>query len=77
MAVPKQLLQDTLKTNFPDAQIEIVDLVGDEDHYSVTIASNAFAGLPLIKQHRLVNEALADLLATNLHAVTINTKILS
>jgi BolA protein len=42
-----------------------------ESHFSVEVESAAFAGLGRIARQRLVNRALADLLATRIHALTI------
>lgn len=43
-------------------------------HYTLTIVSEAFDGLMLIKRHRLVNEAARDLLASDIHALSIIAK---
>ncbi|MEE4184383.1 MAG: BolA family protein [Gammaproteobacteria bacterium] len=40
-------------------------------HFKVTIVSPSFAGLSPIKQHRLVYEALGEMMQTDIHAVTI------
>jgi BolA protein len=42
-----------------------------ESHFTVEIVSAAFAGKPRIARHRLVNQALAQLLATRVHALII------
>ena len=42
-----------------------------ESHFSVTVESAAFAGLNRVARQRLVNTALADLLATRIHALAI------
>jgi BolA protein len=41
-------------------------------HFQVTIVADAFSGKPLIKRHRLVYDALGDLLETDIHALIIN-----
>ncbi len=74
MAIPENKLMSILLKNFPDAQIKITDTLGDQDHYAVEIVSEKFEGLPLIKQHRLVKDALSDVLSKELHAVSIKTK---
>jgi BolA protein len=45
-----------------------------ESHFSVTIESPAFAGQSRVAQQRMVNAALADLLATRIHALAIKTR---
>jgi BolA protein len=47
---------------------------GAEDgrgHFVVTISSEAFSGQPLLKRHRMVYEALGELMQTDIHALTI------
>ena len=73
MPVSEQQLKNILQEKFPNAQIEITDLVGDQDHYSIKIISDMFKGYSVLAQHRMVNEALKELLLKDLHAVTINT----
>lgn len=66
-------LEAVLREGFPDATIEIEDLAGDGDHYKARIVSKAFAGLPRVRQHQLVNKALADVLGGTLHALALET----
>jgi hypothetical protein len=40
----------------------LTDLAGDGDHYKARIVSPAFRGLNRVKQHQMVNRALADVL---------------
>ncbi|UYY77052.1 BolA family protein [Sphingomonas sp. R1] len=42
-----------------------------ESHFTVTIESPEFAGLNRVARQRKVNHALADLLATRIHALAI------
>jgi stress-induced morphogen len=54
-------LEALLRQAFPDAdQVLVEDRTGGGDHYQVVVASPRFEGLPLLDQHRLVNEALAE-----------------
>ncbi len=66
-------LESRLAAAFPDAQITVTDLAGDGDHYKARIVSAAFAGLPRVRQHQLVNKALADVLGGALHALALET----
>lgn len=66
-------LESRLRAAFPDAEIVITDLAGDGDHYKARIVSSAFAGLPRVRQHQLVNRALADVLGGALHALALET----
>ena len=69
-------LRTLLAQAFPDAgELEVQDRTGTGDHFQVTVASPRFAGLSLIDQHRLVNEALAGPLADGtIHELRIKTK---
>ena len=69
-------LRDLLADAFPDAtELSVEDRTGTGDHFQVIVASPRFAGLSLIDQHRLVNEALAAPLADGtIHELRIKTK---
>lgn len=73
MAISKTELEEIIKKAFPNAIIEIVDMAGDSDHYSLFIKDEIFKSMPLIKQHKMVKEALKQVLNTKLHAITIKT----
>lgn len=73
MAITIGELENILLTKFPQAKIKITDLAGDEDHYSLHISDPIFAGKTIIAQHRMVKEALGEVLKSRLHAITIKT----
>ncbi|MFY8141956.1 MAG: BolA/IbaG family iron-sulfur metabolism protein [Caulobacter sp.] len=66
-------LENRLQAAFPDSEIVITDLAGDGDHYKARIVSPAFKGLTRVRQHQLVNKALADVLGGALHALALET----
>ena len=45
-----------------------------ESHFTVVVESARFSGLNRVARQRLVNAALADLLATRIHALAIRTR---
>ena len=45
-----------------------------ESHWSVVVESAAFTGLNRVARQRLVNNALADLLASRIHALAIRAR---
>ncbi|MBB4155481.1 BolA protein [Sphingomonas jinjuensis] len=45
-----------------------------ESHFTVEVVSPAFAGLSRVARQRLVNQALADLLKTRIHALAIRAR---
>ena len=42
-------------------------------HVNIIIVSEAFEGIPMIKQHRLINELLAEEFENGLHALALKT----
>jgi stress-induced morphogen len=73
MPMPIEQLEAALREGFPDAQIQIDDLAGDGDHYRARIVSQAFKGLPRIRQHQLVYAALKGKMGGELHALALET----
>lgn len=65
-------LQNVLEKAFPSSEVEVEDMAGDGNHYSLTIKSKDFNGLSLIEQHRLVYQRLGQL-AYTIHALKIKT----
>ncbi len=74
MAISEEELLAILQQEFPNAKIKLKDLAGDRDHYSLEIYDPSFKNIPLIKQHKLVNTALSEVLHNRLHTITIKTK---
>jgi stress-induced morphogen len=74
--VATESIRELLAEAFPDAsELDVEDRTGTGDHFQVTVASPRFQGLPLLEQHRLVNEALARPLADGtIHELRIKTK---
>lgn len=73
MPMTQDALETRLRDAFPESEITVTDLAGDGDHYRARIVSPAFAGLARVKQHQLVNKALADVLGGELHALALET----
>lgn len=73
MPIAKEKLEGLLRAAFPSAQLEIIDTVGDQDHYSLKIIDKVFAGKTRVEQHKMVNVALAGHLGVALHALQIKT----
>jgi len=69
-------LESLLRDAFPNApELRVEDRTGGGDHFQVTVASPRFDGLPLLEQHRLVNDALAEPLRDGtIHELRIKTK---
>jgi stress-induced morphogen len=75
MAMAAIEIEGMIKAAFPDALIEITDLRGDGDHYAARVVSAAFAGMPRVKQHQAVYNALGGRMGGVLHALQLTTAI--
>ena len=65
---------EKLRASLPDAQVELKDLTGTEDHWQATVISAAFRGKSLIERHRLVMAALAEEMKGPIHALTLDAR---
>ena len=66
-------IERLIKEALPDAQVALEDLVGDGDHWSANIVSEAFAGKTRVQQHQLVYKALQGRVGGELHALALQT----
>jgi len=73
MPISQQNLHSLIIKTFPEAKIEIIDLMGDDDHYSVHIIDQSFVGKTRVEQHKMVNDALKGCLGDVLHAMQLKT----
>ena len=73
MSLKLKEIESLIKKAIPDAEINIQDLAGDDNHYSATIKSKLFTGKSKIEQHKLVYKALKGKMGNELHALAINT----
>ena len=73
MPMPAIEIEALIKSGIPDAFVEIVDLAGDGDHYEARVIAESFRGLPRVKQHQRVYEALGGRMGNELHALKLST----
>jgi len=73
MPMPAEEIETLIRQGIPDARIEIVDLAGDGDHYEARVVAESFRGLPRVKQHQLVYQALGGRMGNELHALKLST----
>ena len=73
MAMAAEEIERLIREGIPDAQVEITDLAGDGDHYSARVVSESFRGLPRVRQHQRVYEALGGRMGGALHALQLST----
>jgi stress-induced morphogen len=71
-----ETIRALLAQAFPGAaELAVEDRTGTGDHFQVTVVSTEFDGVPLIDQHRRVNDVLAASLADgSIHELRIKTK---
>jgi stress-induced morphogen len=71
-----ETIRALLEQAFPEAaEVDVEDRTGTGDHFQITVVSPDFDGLPLLDQHRRVNEVLAAPLADgSIHELRIRTK---
>lgn len=80
MSLTVELIKSRLESNLAPTQIDIIDdshahaghaSAKGGGHYTVIIVSNAFEGKSLVQRHQLVYKAVADLMQTEIHALSI------
>lgn len=74
MAMEASEIEAMILDAFPDADIEIIDLAGDGDHYKGIIVTSAFAGKSRVAQHQMVYAALKGKMGNELHAFALETR---
>jgi len=74
MAIKQEEIHKLLKEGFPDAEIEIKDLAGDDNHYAAKIRSSKFRGKTRVQQHQMVYASLKGKMGNELHALALTTE---
>lgn len=64
-------IKETIEAAVQNAEVHIYD--PDGEHFEALVISSEFQGMPLIKQHKLVMNALKDRFATDVHALGLKT----
>ncbi len=66
-------IEALIRAGIPDAHVEITDLAGDGDHYAARVVAESFRGMPRVRQHQRVYEALGGRMGGALHALQLTT----
>jgi stress-induced morphogen len=74
MAMSREELLAHLRDAFPEAQITLTDLAGDNDHWQAEIVDESFRGLSRVRQHQSVYAALKGKMGGALHALALKTR---
>jgi BolA protein len=74
-------LQARLREALQPTELQIIDdshlhaghagAAGGHGHFTVRLVSERFVGLPVVRRHRLVYEAVGDMMQTDIHALSI------
>lgn len=75
MAMVGSEIERLIKQAFPDAQVIIVNLKGDGDHFGARVTSGAFLGKSRVQQHKMVYDALQGQMGGSLHALALETSV--
>jgi len=71
--VDPQEIHRLIAEALPGAHVEVLDPMRDGEHLQAVVASDKFVGLPLVRQHKLVMDALREPLKDRLHALQLKT----
>ncbi|KAK9454260.1 bola protein [Dipodascopsis uninucleata] len=72
----EKFLESKLLEVFGPAQLSVRDISGGcGSMFAIHVASKSFKGIPMVKQHRMVNEALSDEIK-KWHGVQLSTRAL-
>lgn len=75
MPMPAADIERLIKSSFPDAEVRLTDLAGDNDHWAAHVVSAAFKGKSRVQQHQMVYEALGGRMGEVLHALQLTTAV--
>ncbi len=75
MSMDAKEIEMLIRKSLPDADIKIVDLAGDGDHYSAKVTTKLFKGKTRVQQHKMVYDSLEGKMGDDLHALALQTFI--
>ena len=73
MAMTASEIEKLIHEAFPDADVTITDLAGDNDHYAAMVTTAEFKGKTRVQQHQMVYQALKGRMGEQLHALALQT----
>ena len=66
-----QDIETLVRSGFPEAVVQVVDQVGDGNHFQAVVITPAFTGKSLVERHQLVYGSLKGAMADRIHALSI------
>ena len=74
MPLPPDIVHRILSEKLPDAEINIENLAGDNDHYRIHVKSALFNGKSRLEQQRICLQAIKGTEIESIHALSWTTK---
>ena len=71
-------IADLILKSIPDAEVEMIDLAGDNNHWKAIVISKSFQGLNRVRQHQMVYQSLEGKMDGSdgeLHALALETRV--
>jgi acid stress-induced BolA-like protein IbaG/YrbA len=75
MPMPAEDIIALIQEGLPGAEVEMIDLAGDNDHWKAIVTWEGFDGLSILAQQKRVYAALGAHMGTTLHALQLETQI--
>ncbi len=69
------VLRRLIVNEFEDAEVSLEDMVGDNDHFFLTVISDKFRKKSILEQHRMVYSVLKGKLGNEIHALKLKTMV--
>jgi acid stress-induced BolA-like protein IbaG/YrbA len=62
-----------IREGMPGARVDVIDEVGDGNHFRAVVVSPAFFGKGPVERHQMVYASLKGAMAERIHALSIKT----
>tara|TARA_Y100001970_G_scaffold289827_1_gene421391 strand:- start:1125 stop:1373 length:249 start_codon:yes stop_codon:yes gene_type:complete len=69
----KEDILKRLTNHFKDSKIDVQDLTGSSNHYSILVISNVFQDMTLINRHKKIYNIFQNEMTLEIHALQIKT----
>ena len=73
MPLDAEKILSLLEESFPQAEIDLKDLKGDRNYYSLSVLCTSFKGKTRVQQHQMVYNSLKGYVGDAIHALSIKT----
>ncbi len=67
-------IEALITAGLPGAHVEVIDEVGDGNHWRAVIVTAAFAGKSLVERHQMVYGTLQGAMKDRIHALSIQAQ---